>query len=97
MLKLAYYKYNTKTMTAKVNYLNSAELKQIMALVYEWLIPAGSYFFNKILGAVSTRNNYVSSIFTICLVFYIVLCFSVTLFVAIPYIQEKKSVVFPSV
>lgn len=74
-------------------YLNSDELYSTTYLLYGNLSFAYAYFFSAVVDSVNQQNDNVSSMFTICLIVYIILACIVTVAIWIPYIQTKKRIV----
>ena len=91
LLKIAYYTH--KSLEDKSAYLNSADLTQMMTLLYSVIIPAHRFFFQSALDAVKNQNNNMGFVFQVCMAIYIVAGCAVTLFIWIPYIQHKKMIV----
>lgn len=92
LMKMSFYKYYDDI--TGYSFLNSPEMKQYVDLLYTYIAPAYSYFFEKALSAVKDKNNNISNIFQICLIVYIILSCAATFFLWIPYIQSKKRIVF---
>jgi len=70
LIRLSYHKY--KNDVDATNYLNSPELKKIVYLLYNVLMPAHDYFYTRALGAVRADNENVSFTLTVCLIIYII-------------------------
>ena len=76
------------------DYLNSQSLSNMMKLLYSTIIPAHEFFYESALDAVSIKNDKICFIFEVCMTIYIIASCAVTLFIWIPYIQEKKMIVW---